>query len=255
MKVTDSMNQIMVTGMVLGVTPVGESDRRVVILTKERGKIAVFARGARKPNSALVGVTAPFSFGEFNLYEGRTSYTLMSASISSYFSELREDMEGAYYGFYFLDFANYYAAEANDETELLKLLYQTLRALVSPRIPNRLVRCVFELKCISINGEGPQVFECVRCGDKEQEKHFSVKLGGLICIECLDEAPDAVKIQPSTLYTMQHIISSRVEKLYTFAVTEEVLTELERIVKRYRSTYVEKEFKSLEILETIIGVE
>ena len=255
MKVTDSMNQIMVTGMVLGVTPVGESDRRVVILTKERGKIAVFARGARKPNSALVGVTAPFSFGEFKLYEGRTSYTLMSASISSYFSELREDIEGAYYGFYFLDFANYYATEANDETELLKLLYQTLRALVSPRIPNRLVRCVFELKCISINGEGPQVFECVRCGDKEREKHFSVKMGGLICMECLDEAPDAVEVQPSTLYTMQYIISSRVEKLYTFAVTEEVLTELERIVKRYRNTYVEKEFKSLEILETIIGVE
>lgn len=74
-------------------------------------------------------------------------------------------------------------------------------------------------------------------------------------MECLDEAPDAVEVQPSTLYTMQYIISSRVEKLYTFAVTEEVLTELERIVKRYRNTYVEKEFKSLEILETIIGVE
>ena len=249
------MNQITLTGMVLSAAPMGEYDRRVVLLTKERGKIAAFARGARKPNSALVGVTSPFTFGTFEVYEGRTSYTLVSASVSNYFEELRMDVEGAYYGFYFLDIANYYGREANDETALLKLLYQTLRALVNPHIPNKLIRYIYELKAVSVNGEGPQVFECVRCGDKEREKHFSVKLGGLICIECLDEAPDAVKIQPSTLYTMQHIISSRVEKLYTFAVTEEVLTELERIVKRYRSTYVEKEFKSLEILETIIGVE
>ena len=96
------MNQIVVTGMVLSQTAIGENDRRVVILSKERGKIAAFARGARRPNSALVGATNPFSFGTFTVYEGRTSYTLVSASISNYFEELRTDMEGAYYGFIFL---------------------------------------------------------------------------------------------------------------------------------------------------------
>ena len=100
----------------------------------------------------------------------------MSASISNYFSELRTDVEGAYYGFYFLDFAGYYAREANDETELLKLLYQTLRALTNVHIPNRLIRCIYELKAVCINGEGPQVFECVSCGRWEENMKFSVCL-------------------------------------------------------------------------------
>ena len=188
------MNQITVTGIVLSATPAGDYDRRGVLLTRERGKIAAFARGARRTNSSSLGVTRTFSFGEFVVYEGRTSYTLMSASISNYFSELRTDVEGAYYGFYFLDFAGYYAREANDETELLKLLYQTLRALTNVHIPNRLIRCIYELKAVCINGEGPQVFECVSCGSREANMKFSVRKGGLVCRKCEIHAPEAVAV-------------------------------------------------------------
>lgn len=247
------MNQITVTGMVLAATPVGEYDRRIVLLTRERGKISAFARGARKPNSALVGVTSPFSFGEFTVYEGRTSYTLMSASISNYFQELRLDVEGAYYGFYFLEIAGYYAREANDETELLKLLYQTFRALVNQSIPNRLIRCIYELRAVVVNGEGPQVFECACCRDREYAMTFSVKRGGLLCSRCQERFPDARAMLPSTVYTLQYIVSSPIKKLYTFVVKEEVLQELEGIVADYLAEYLGKSFKSLEILETIVS--
>ena len=174
---------VTVTGIVLSATPIGEYDKRVVILTKEKGKISAFAKGARRQNSMLMGVTNPFSFGEFTLYEGRTSYTLVSASISNYFSELRMDVEGAYYGFYFLELANYYAREANDETQTLKLLYQTLRALVNPKIPNKLIRYIYELKLITINGEGPQMQECVCCGKMGAYDMFSIMRGGIVCRE------------------------------------------------------------------------
>ena len=54
-----------VTGIVLSVYPIGENDRRLTILTKERGKVQVFARGCRKPNHPLFGVSQPLVFGEF----------------------------------------------------------------------------------------------------------------------------------------------------------------------------------------------
>ena len=95
---------VRVTGMVLEASPVGETDRRVVLLTKERGKISAFARGARKQGSRLMAATNPFCFGEFVIYEGRNSYSLSEAVIANYFEDMRTHFEEACYGMSFSSF-------------------------------------------------------------------------------------------------------------------------------------------------------
>lgn len=211
---------ICVTGMILKQTPIGEYDRRICLLTKERGKISAFARGARRPGSRLAAATNPFSFGTFKLYEGRDSYTVSEADIQNYFEDLMTDYEGAYYGMYFAEVADYYARENNDERELLKLLYQSLRALCAPALPNPLIKCIFELKAIAVNGEFPGV-------------------------------PTDRKLEDSTIYAIHYIAESSVEKLYTFTVTDSVLVELQQVAKEYRKRFMDRKFKSLEILKTL----
>ena len=237
-----------VTGMVLNVMPIGDYDKRITLLTKERGKITAFARGARRQGSQLLAATNPFSFGEFELYEGRSSYTVAKASIQNYFRELAADIDATYYGFYFLEFADYYCQENNDEREMLKLLYQTLRALESPAFDNRLVRIVYELKAMAVNGVGPNVFSCVKCGKKEAISSFSVKRGGVLCESCTD-IQDVIRVEESTLYTMQYVISSTVEKLYTFTVSTKVLQELQQVMREYLHRYLGHSFQSIKILE------
>jgi len=57
---------------------------------------------------------------------------------------------------------------------------------------------------------------------------------------------EGIELHPSTLYAMQHIISSKVESLYTFGLSEEVLKELIDLMKKIYWIYVDKKFNSLE---------
>lgn len=243
---------VILMGMVLGAMPIGEYDKRITILTKERGKITAFARGARRPTSQLLAATSPFSFGEFELYEGRSTYNLKNASISNYFRGLADDPEKTCYGFYFLEIADYVAHENNDGRELLKLLYQTLRALESDAFDNRLVRRIYELRVLLAEGEYPNLFSCQRCGRKEGLIWFDAKSGGMICGGCMPKE-GSIAVDPSALYTMQFILSAELGKLYTFTVSGKVLSNLEQIINRFFSMQVPHTFQSLAILKTIAG--
>ena len=127
-----------------------------------------------------------------------------------------------------------------------------MRALINPHIPDQLIRYIFELKALTINGQGPQVFQCITCGNKDRPTVFSAAKGGLVCSECGRDVIDGVILDNSTLYSMQYIESSSIEKLYTFTVTDKVMDELGEIMGRLMEIYVGKRFKSLEILETLL---
>ena len=211
---------IYATGMVLKQSPSGEYDRRVTILTKERGKVVAFARGARRQGNKLAAATNSFAFGLFKLYQGRDAYTLADAEIKNYFEELMSDYEGAYYGMYFAEVADYYARENNDEKQMLGLLYQSLKALSAPSLTRPLVRVIFECKAIAVNGEYPG-------------------------------APQGRELSDSAVYALNYIGTSSLEKLYTFTVTDEVLREMQEVAAEYCKRYMRREFKSLEILKTL----
>ncbi|MCR5467687.1 MAG: DNA repair protein RecO [Lachnospiraceae bacterium] len=235
--------------MVLFQSAVGENDKRLVILTKEKGKITVFARGARRPGNANLAV-GPFSTGEFEVIEGRSAYNLKRSVISNYFRELATDPKQAYYGFYFLEACGFYAVENADESNLINLLYITLRAMERKQMDMELLRRVFELKLLAIEGEYPNVFECVSCGSKENLNTFSFEGRGMVCDDCKRKT-DTTTVSKSTLYTLQYVITSEPSSVYAFNVNDEVKEEFIYIVGKYFNMYVGHSFKSLEVLESM----
>lgn len=216
------MASLSLTGMVLISAPAGDYDRRIVLLTRERGKITAFARGARRPKSTLLAATVPFSFGTFQLYEGSSAYTCVGADIRNYFDGLKTDFAGAYYGFYFMDFADYYAVENMDAADMLNLLYAALSALENQKLDDELVRYAFEVRLMVQGGEFPQ--------DITKDTSLS----------------DAAR------YAFWYMITAPLSRLFAFGVTKEVLGEIRKAQDRIRQKLVDRKFRSLEILETVV---
>ena len=208
------------TGMILKSTPIGEYDRRVEILTRERGRISAFARGARKPGNQLMAAASPFVMGTFRIFFGRSSNQLLSAEVEQFFAELRSDMTAACYGSYFMELLEYCTAENMDATPLLILGYQALRALSSRKFDYRLVRCVFEIKTVMLEGE------------------YEIPAAESGYLE-------------ATLHTLGFLQRTPPAGVYTFRVSEEVLRELIVVAGRLCRRTFPHHFASLDILEVV----
>ena len=189
-------DKIALTGIVLIAAPIGESDKRLVLLTRERGKVTVFARGARRPGNPFLAAANTFAFGTFYVKEARTAYQLVQTEIRNYFREITEDVEAACYGSYFLEFADYYARENDDDL-------------------------------------------CAFLTDKNS----------VLCRSCVSKVQRSTPVLESTIYTMQYVISTPVERLFAFALSTQVKKEFISLVEKFRRRYIDRDFKSLEILE------
>ena len=234
-------------GMVLSSVPMGENDRRVVLLTQERGKVSAFFRGARRAKSELSAASNAFTFGMFEGFEGRNSITVVGAEISQSFDEITRDIEKVYMGYYFLEVADYYAQENLDETERLNLLYITIKALNNSEIPDELVRRIYELRTMGINGEYPNVFSCAECQKSDHLRFYDSENCVMICEECMkkngsDETTDKyngettdkywknskqsgtknrfIRIDDDLLYVIQYVISAPLNKLYSLSLNQ-----------------------------------
>lgn len=239
-----------VTGIILYTALVGEFDKRLVVLTKERGKITIFANGARRPNSMFRAASQSFVMGRFTVIAGRDAYNLIKADVDEYFSELAYDMEKMCYASYFCEFMSYYTREGDFCTNHLNLLYFTLKALVQGKLSCQLIRDIYEMRLMDIEGQGIHAYTCVKCNERKVG-YFDAAQGGLLCASCALKYKVTRKVSDTLVYTLQYILSTPVNKLFGFTLKDEAQRELNYVSDHFRQQYVDRNFKSLEILSSL----
>ena len=208
---------VSVSGMVLKAFDHAEYDRRIILLTRQMGRITVFAKGVRRQGSKHKASTEPFVYGDFKLFEGKSAYNLAEADIKNYFEGLRLDMETMCYASFFADAADHTTKENNDEAQVLRLLYRSMQGLLSPGLSNRFVSTVFQLKLLMENG----VFD----------------------------AASAMESAKAVSHALDYISKSDMKDIFAFRVSDECAAELEKIASKHLSDFVGGRLKSLEVMK------
>ena len=157
------MKTIKVRGLVIKEYSIAESDKRLVLLCKEHGKITVYARGARKPNSKFLAVSQLFSYADYVLAQGSNFYSLTQADLIENFYNIRNDLDKLYTAYLITEVCETTVLENNPCDDLLLLALKSLKRLTKNTPPD-FVKAVFLFRFFLYYGIKPTLEYCAVCG-------------------------------------------------------------------------------------------
>ena len=243
--------QLKVTGVVVREMNLGESDRIVTILTKERGVVRAFARGSKRLGSRLFAATQPFCLSDFVLYHSKDKYILNEAQLATSFFKLRQDIERLSLAQYFCEVVSLIAPQEDEAEEWLRLTLNALHILQAGDKPACLIKAAFELRAALLAGYCPDLEGCAGCGAAEGPFYFYALEGRLLCERCGAGASGIVPLSPGVLAAMRHIVSCPAEKLFSFTLSPAALQLLGDVTERYLLVQTERHFKTLDFYHAV----
>jgi len=238
-----------IKGIIVKEAKYKEADKIFTAVTDMLGKISIIAKGASKINSKNFGISL-LALSEMDLKSvGENMYVVTSHSRLIDFFEITKDLECHCYVNYILNLANDLFLEDDPFPELFKLLVNTVY-LYSKNTKNKeLLKCIFELRALTISGYALDLDCCAACGN-EDVKYINLYEGEVFCIECGNN-DIAKEVSPSVISALKHITYSEEKKLFSFTLGDSLIRELSYITTNYIKICLEKEYSSLKYLRTI----
>ena len=91
------MSSEKIRGIIIRENFSGESDKFLTIFAKDKGKISVFAKGARNTRSKFLASSSLFTYGDFIIRTVTKTPTLLTADVIESFYNIRNDFATAVY--------------------------------------------------------------------------------------------------------------------------------------------------------------
>ncbi len=245
---------VIMEGIVLKERSVGEQDKFIDILTKEKGVIEVSVKGAKKINGKTGSSSQLFAYSRFCLNQRGERLFLNSAEPIHIFYDLRSSLSRISLASYFADILRFCINPETHSGEVMRLFLNALHYLEKGSRDEKLLKSVFELRLMSEIGYMPDILACRVCGAFEPEElFFSISDGRFFCKDCFadESVSDFIKMEMPVLRAIRHIVLVDFDRLFNFRVSDKAMEKLSAAAESYLVSHLERSFQTLEFYKSI----
>lgn len=230
-------------GIVLRVHKLGEADRIITLLTRDRGIVRAAAKGIRKTTSRFGGRLEPFMHVDLQLAEGRSLDIITQVeTINAFAKDLGGDYAAYTAGTAMLETAERLVQEDGEPAvPQLQLLVGALRALTEGRMTPSLILDSYQLRALSIAGYAPTFDACARCAAEGPHRNFHAASGGMLCDDC--RVAGSAAPSPFTVSLLAGLLSG--DWVAVGTSDDRSRREASGIVSAYLSWHLERGLRSL----------
>jgi DNA repair protein RecO (recombination protein O) len=237
--------------LVLRTYALGETDRIVVLLTRDRGKKRGVARGARRSRKRFGAALEPLTRVRVEYFE-RENRELITLNYADPLQSplLARDPDGPGHAAYFAELLDEWAPQDHPNERLFRLGAATVAALAAGA-PVRPLARYFEYWLLRLEGVYPAIAACGACGHPLQQCGASLAPGGdaLVCLSCAPRG-DA-DLSPAALAFVREAARQPPTALAAMALPAWAGIELERLHQALLARHLDREPRSVRVLRAM----
>lgn len=252
------MNNFVTDAINLKAYNLSESDKIIVMYSREKGLIRGIAKGVKKPKSKLGARMDLLVANKLMLYKGKNLDTICQAEALNTFHKIRQNMDKIFYSLYISEVvANFGVEDDPCSAEVFDLLYKALDAISAAdnKVDILISVLKFQLKMMLLSGFGIELNTCLKCGCElnEDNMYFSSSLGGVICKDCNQSYGIPVIMH----YKLRDFLKALeqndfdVKSDFELKATEKICNVCFELLKGYINLHSPKKMNSTSILQEI----
>lgn len=250
------MNNFVTDAINLKSYALSESDKIMVMYSKEKGLIKGVAKGCKKPKSKLGARMDLLVANQLMLYKGKNLDTICEAKSLNTFKNNRQSIDKLLYSTYVTEAVNHFGVEDDPcSSEVYDLLYKTLEKIANAKDKKEVLIGVikFQLKIMELSGFGVELDTCLCCREQilAENMYFSSKMGGVICEECNEHLGVKTKLHHKLRDFLLAMLQFdfNYESDYDRKATEKVCSVCCDLLKEYVQTHCYKKFKTTQLIQ------